>query len=678
MADPAVVNPTTVEVAPEAAAAAAAEATPATEDKPSDAPKADAEAEVAAPAASDAPAVDAAGSEAEAKPPGICYIKDQYRTTFPEWELIVADVSDKLGAAYKTCPLLPPPPPKAVPEGEAAAEAAAVPDTPVAATVTAVNEDGAAKRACAAPPATAEEAEVAAAAERPSKRGRGQNKGNRKAHTLKFSGDKPEWLGELNFVPTGFSRSMRPVLKTFRARKNWKCALCNGDNNGYYNNFSCVKCNKIITPEVDEATMPKTPIRGRWLKHDTGVPKKDVPAQDPPADLDLSDPASLEPAAAGWYEPRAKKSIDWLNKSYLSPLTTVGNMPFRRICTEQGADITCSEMACADNLLQFQSSEWSLLRRHESEKCYGLQIAASSPSAGASLGKVFAEMNFSYDFIDINCGCPVDCICNKGMGSALTEMRNLSRLRGVLTGLHYQPKPVTIKVRIGRDEKDPTLHKWIKDIKDWGADAITIHGRSRRQRYSRLAHWDYIYSCAEKSPVPVIGNGDLFDYTTWNDRLKSGVQGIMTGRGALIKPWLFTEVKEQRHWDISSSERLEMLKTFTKYGLDHWGADERGRATTRKFLCEWLGFLCRYVPVAMLERLPQAHNERPQPFVGRDDLETLMSSDRASDWVKISEIVLGPCETGFKFIPKHKSSAYTVTRDGRALEMREDGGIALE
>ena len=93
--------------------------------------------------------------------------------------------------------------------------------------------------------------------------------------------------------------------------------------------------------------------------------------------------------------------------------------------------------------------------------------------------------------------------------------------------------------------------------------------------------------------------------------------------------------------------------------LEHWGSDQTGVNRTRRFLLEFLSWLWRYVPVALLERpdtLPQRMGERPPPLIGRDDLETLMASPRAADWVALSEMLLGPVPDDFVFVPKHKSS----------------------
>jgi len=115
------------------------------------------------------------------------------------------------------------------------------------------------------------------------------------------------------------------------------------------------------------------------------------------------------------------------------------------------------------------------------------------------------------------------------------------------------------------------------------------------------------------SQIPIIGNGDIFTYTQFEEiKKRHGIESCaMLARGALIKPWLPTELKERRHWDISASERLDMLKDFVKFGLEHWGSDQQGVNNTRRFLLEWLSFLYRYVPVGLIEVLPQEMNHRP-------------------------------------------------------------------
>jgi tRNA-dihydrouridine synthase 3 len=131
----------------------------------------------------------------------------------------------------------------------------------------------------------------------------------------------------------------------------------------------------------------------------------------------------------------------------------------------------------------------------------------------------------------------------------------------------------------------------------------------------------------------------------------------MIGRGALIKPWLPQEIKDQRVIDISASERIDILKKFCEYGMEHWGSDQQGIDTTRRFLLEWMSFLYRYVPVGITESV-QRINQRPPPYIGRGETETLLSSANSQDWIKISEMFLGKVPENFAFIPKHKSNSW--------------------
>ncbi|NXA68708.1 DUS3L synthase, partial [Mohoua ochrocephala] len=359
--------------------------------------------------------------------------------------------------------------------------------------------------------------------------------------------------------------------------------------------------------------------------------------------------------------PCEKKKLEIQGKLYLAPLTTCGNLPFRRICKRFGADVTCGEMAVCTNLLQGQSSEWALLKRHHTEDIFGVQLEGAFPDTMTKCAELL-NRTIEVDFVDINVGCPIDLVYKKGGGCALMTRSN--KFEQIVRGMNsVLDVPLTVKIRTGVQEKMNVAHKIIPRIREWGASMVTLHGRSREQRYTRSADWEYIAECARlASPMPLFGNGDILSYEDANRAMQMGVSGIMIARqvpvGALIKPWLFTEIKEQRHWDISSSERFDILKDFTNYGLEHWGSDTQGVEKTRKFLLEWLSFLCRYIPVGLLEHLPQRINERPPYYLGRDYLETLMASQNVDDWIKISELLLGPVPPSFTFLPKHKANSY--------------------
>uniref|UniRef100_A0A8C9VZ64 tRNA-dihydrouridine(47) synthase [NAD(P)(+)] n=1 Tax=Scleropages formosus TaxID=113540 RepID=A0A8C9VZ64_SCLFO len=356
--------------------------------------------------------------------------------------------------------------------------------------------------------------------------------------------------------------------------------------------------------------------------------------------------------------PSEKKQVDFRDKMYLAPLTTCGNLPFRRICKRFGADITCGEMAMCTNLLQGQSSEWALLKRHESEDLFGVQVREGCFPDTMTKCAELLNHNIEVDFVDINSGCPIDLVYKKGGGCGL--MTRTHKFEQIVRGMNsVLDVPLTVKIRTGVQDKVNIAHKLIPEMKNWGVSMITLHGRSREQRYTKLADWEYIDNCSKlASPIPLFGNGDILSYEDAIKARETGVSGIMLGRGALIKPWIFTEIKEQRHWDISSNERMDILKDFTRFGLEHWGSDTQGLEKTRSFLLEWLSFLCRYIPVGLLEHVPQKINERPPYYMGRDYLETLMASQHVGDWIKISEMLLGPVPQNFSFLPKHKANAY--------------------
>jgi len=190
---------------------------------------------------------------------------------------------------------------------------------------------------------------------------------------------------------------------------------------------------------------------------------------------DIADPFRPSTASSQYNDStplpsKTKKLIDFSGKVYVAPLTTVGNLPFRRVLKGYGADITCGEMAVANNLLDGKPSEWALLKRHPSEDVFGVQIAGGYADQCARVCEVI-ENHMEVDFVDINCGCPLDIICNKGAGSSL--MMRDRRLKSILQEVTpILSCPVTVKMRTGWDTKKPFAHELVSKIQSWGIDGV--------------------------------------------------------------------------------------------------------------------------------------------------------------------------------------------------------------
>ncbi len=278
----------------------------------------------------------------------------------------------------------------------------------------------------------------------------------------------------------------------------------------------------------------------------------------------------------------------------LAPLTVGGNLPFRRLCVELGAQVTFGEMAVVRRLLDRRRGEFALLRVHPDEPFFGAQLADRDPETLAE-GARLAESRGAR-FVDLNCGCPIDDITRKGLGSSLLRKpRKIERL--VESMVRAVSIPVTVKIRAGWSEKEINASEVARVCEEAGAAALTVHGRTREQRYSRKADWDLVGRVAAERGIPVIGNGDILTYYEARERRRqAGVASVMIGRGALIRPWVFREIQEGKEWLPTAEERLRLVWRYVELLREHFGGDDLARERIRRFLAWHLGFFCRYRP----------------------------------------------------------------------------------
>ncbi|KAI1267481.1 hypothetical protein F5Y18DRAFT_377905 [Xylariaceae sp. FL1019] len=468
----------------------------------------------------------------------------------------------------------------------------------------------------------------------------------------------------------------------------------------------------------------------KWLDHDNQITHK-IYNRKASADGEPEDPSVLQELRAQFKEPPFKSSEK--RKIYfgketpvLAPLTTQGNLPFRRLCGELGAQITYSEMAMGIPLVQGHKGEWALMKTHESELAsprytpgasevvqgydnskdmkWGAQISGNQAWVVMKATEALTRFIPNIRVVDLNCGCPIDLVFQTGAGSGLLDTPN--KLEKMVRGMNAVSGevPITTKLRMGVSDKRPVAQRLIErlcfghpDSRDRlgapGVAAITLHGRSRQQRYTRKANWEYIAECSAliksykdkrdeltdtateadastkantlNDKVYFIGNGDCYSHIDYFDHINNAkVDSVMIARGAMIKPWIFEEIEKGQYLDKTASQRLEYVEKFVRYGLEAWGSDEVGLGYTRRFLLEWLSFTHRYIPIGLLEHLPPSLQDRPPKYRCRDDMETLLASGNYKDWIKISEMFLGPAHPNFKFEPKHKSNSYEIDAEG--------------
>jgi tRNA-dihydrouridine synthase 3 len=233
-----------------------------------------------------------------------------------------------------------------------------------------------------------------------------------------------------------------------------------------------------------------------------------------------------------------------------------------------------------------------LLRRHPTEAIFGVQLAGKIPEVMAEAAKV-AEGSGA-DFVDVNLGCPIDEVTRRGFGASL--LQRPSKVAAIVAAMKAAVTvPVTIKLRLGWSEGEDAYLKIARAATAAGVDAITLHARTRAQRYRRAADWDHVKALVGEVSVPVIGNGDIFSWRDAKRRMEqTGCAAVMAGRWALAKPWMFREFAEERDIEPSPDERLAVVRRYVELCRAHFRDDEKGRARTRRFLVFHQDFFRRY------------------------------------------------------------------------------------
>ena len=270
----------------------------------------------------------------------------------------------------------------------------------------------------------------------------------------------------------------------------------------------------------------------------------------------------------------------------LAPMEDVSDPPFRALCKEHGADVVYTEFISSEGLIRNAVKSTMKLDIYEKERPVGIQIF------GANLDSMLQSVDIveqtKPDIIDINFGCPVKKVVCKGAGAGI--LKDIDKMEMLTREMAKRTKlPLTVKTRLGWDEKTIKIVEVAERIQAAGAQAITIHGRTRAQMYKGFADWSLIADVKNnpRMKIPVFGNGDVNSpEKAMEMRDKYGLDGAMIGRASIGNPWFFNQVKHffktKKHLpEPSINERIEMAKKHLTMAIK-WKGEKLGVLETRR------------------------------------------------------------------------------------------------
>ena len=266
-------------------------------------------------------------------------------------------------------------------------------------------------------------------------------------------------------------------------------------------------------------------------------------------------------------------NVELDNNLILAPMAGVTNLPFRIICEKFEPGMVCTEMSSSKAIFYNDQKTRRLLNTEGEKRPISFQIFGSDEE---TMGYTAKYMSKIADIIDINMGCPAPKVVKNGDGSKLLlDLEKAKRIMKVV--VENSSVPVTVKIRKGWDKENIVAVQVAKIAEEVGISAITIHGRTRSEFYTGKADWDIIKEVKDSVKIPVIGNGDIVDEETAYQMFeKTGVDGIMIGRGSFGNPWIFRNIKHflitgEKLPSPTNSERLNIIKEHIDLAVEEKG-----------------------------------------------------------------------------------------------------------
>lgn len=270
----------------------------------------------------------------------------------------------------------------------------------------------------------------------------------------------------------------------------------------------------------------------------------------------------------------------------LAPMEDVSDPPFRALCKQQGSDMMYTEFISSDGLVHDAKSSLQKLDIYDYERPIGIQYFGGQVDSMVQAAAIVEAAN--PDVIDINYGCPVAKVACRMAGAGL--LQDIPRMVALTQAvIRSTSKPVTVKTRLGWDDKSINIVEVAERLQDIGVQAITIHARTRQQMYKGEADWSWIAKVKEnpRLHIPIFGNGDIDSpEKALNYRRRYGVDGIMIGRASIGYPWIFREIK---HFFATGellappnvAERVAAARSHLQHAIA-WKGEKLGVLETRR------------------------------------------------------------------------------------------------